>query len=103
MSGVTHTAATATVTVPTTGIYQIDYNVNLTAGALSAIAIAVNGTVDASTNISILQSTGETGGAVIISLSAGDIITLRNNSATPFILDLAPAVGAQLDIFQLTT
>jgi hypothetical protein len=36
-----------------------------------------------------------------MTLTAGDVITVRNNSAVPLQLDAAPGVGAQLRIMQL--
>ncbi|HBV85224.1 MAG TPA: hypothetical protein DEF42_00805 [Desulfosporosinus sp.] len=96
--GVTHTAGTTTVTVPSAGNYQIDYSVSITAGVGSEIAIAVNGTVDGSTSIPALVSTGQVVGQVILTLAAGDTITLRNNSATSLTLTLAPGVGAQMTL-----
>ncbi|WP_424141320.1 BclA C-terminal domain-containing protein, partial [Sporosalibacterium faouarense] len=98
--GVSHTAGTTTVTVPNTGDYEIIYSVNITAGVGASIAIAVNGTVDTSTPVTALVATGEVTGHAILSLAAGDVLTLRNNSAIPLTTDLAPAVGAQLDILQ---
>ena len=34
----------------------------------------------------------------MLTLAAGDVVTLRNNSATPFTMNLSPGVGAQLTI-----
>jgi hypothetical protein len=102
LSGVTHTAGTATVTVPTTGTYQINYSVNITVGVGSAIALAVTGTVDASTNIPALVAVGEVSGTAMLTLAAGDVLTLRNNSAVPFTMNLAPGVGAQMDVIFLS-
>jgi len=34
----------------------------------------------------------------MLTLAAGDVITLRNNSAVPFTMDLAPGVGGQLTV-----
>jgi len=87
--------------VITTEIYEINYSVNITAGVGSQIAIAVNDTVDASTPISVLVATGEISGSAVLSLATGDVITLRNNSAIPFTMDLAPAVSAQLTAMKL--
>jgi hypothetical protein len=101
VGGITHTAGTTTTTVPNAANYSISYSVNLTAGVGSAIAIAVNGTVDPATNIVALVAVGEISGDTILSLAAGDVITLRNNSAIPLVTDLAPGVGAQLNILQL--
>ena len=101
LSGITHTAGTTTITVPTAGVYQIDYSAYITAGIGSAIAIAVNGTVNASTNLSALVATGELNGTAMLTLAAGDTITLRNNSLIPLTLTLAPNIGAQLNIILL--
>ncbi len=102
LSGVTHTAGTTTVTVPIAGTYQIDYSVTITLGVGSSIAIAVNGTVDASTPITALVTAGEVSGTAMLTLAAGDVITLRNNSAIPFTMTLAPNVGAQLNAILLS-
>ncbi len=96
LSGVTHTAGTTSLTVPTAGTYDISFSVNTTAGVGAAIAIAVNGSVDASTNVNLLVATGLTSGHVMLTLTSGDILTLRDNSATPFTLDSAPGAGAML-------
>ncbi|GEM_PF-4801845 len=101
LTGITHTAGTTTITVPTTGVYEIDYSVNITAGVGSAIAIAVNGTVDASTPITALIATGQINGAAMLTLAAGDVVTLRNNSAIPLVMNLAPGVGAYMLIKKL--
>jgi hypothetical protein len=102
LSGITHTAATTTITVPAAGSYQIDYYINITAGIGSAIAIAVNGTVDASTPVAALVATGEISGTAILTLAAGDVLTLRNNSATPLTMTLAPNVGSQFNAILLS-
>lgn len=95
---IVHTAGTAPITVALAGTYQIDYGVSITAGVGSAIAIAVNGTVDASTTLSTLVATGQVSGSAMLTLAAGDVLTLRNNSAVSLTLALAPAVGAQFTI-----
>jgi hypothetical protein len=101
LSGVTHTASTTTFTVPSAGTYSVSYRVNITVGVGSAIAIAVNGTVDASTTISSLVAVGQISGDALLTLAAGDVVTLRNNSAVPLTLNLAPGVGAQLVILRV--
>ncbi|MDT8717969.1 collagen-like protein, partial [Clostridium sp. 19966] len=101
LTGITHTAGTTTVTVVTAGTYEINYGLSITAGIGAQIAIAVNGTVNASTPIAALITTGELFGSAILTLAAGDVITLRNNSAVALTLTLAPAVGAQLTIKKL--
>ena len=92
---------TTTITVTSAGTYEINYGISITSGVGSQIAIAVNGTVDASTPITALTATGELFGSAILTLAAGDVITLRNNSATPLTMTLAPGVGSQLTIKKL--
>lgn len=99
--GISHTAGTTTFTVPATGSYKVDYLVSITSGIGSAIAVAVNGTVDASTNITCLVATGHISGTAILNLAAGDVLTLRNNSATPLTINLAPGIGAQFTVTKL--
>jgi hypothetical protein len=65
------------------------------------MGVAVNGTVDASTPVPVLTATGYIGGRTILTLAAGDVITVRNNSAVAVTLALAPSVGAQLSIKRL--
>ncbi|WP_032079773.1 BclA C-terminal domain-containing protein, partial [Clostridium drakei] len=101
LTNVSHTPGTTTITVTNAGIYQINYNISITDGVGSSLAIAVNGTVDASTPIIALVATGEISGSAILTLAAGDAITLRNNSATPLTMKLAPGVGSQLTIMKL--
>lgn len=99
--GISHTAGTTTFTVPATGSYKVDYLVSITSGIGSAIAVAVNGTVDASTNITCLVATGHITGTAMLNLAAGDVLTLRNNSATPLTINLAPGIGAQFTVTKL--
>ncbi|PGW29875.1 BclA C-terminal domain-containing protein, partial [Bacillus thuringiensis] len=101
LSGITHTAGATTVTVPTTGVYEIEFIINITAGVGSQIGIAVNGTVDSSTVYPVLVATGEISGQTQLLMTAGDVITLRNNSAVPLTMSLAPAIGASMTINQL--
>lgn len=102
LAGITHSAGTTTVTAAAAGTYRIDYGINITSGANSAIAIAVNGVVNASTNVSMLEAAGKASGTAILNLAAGDVVTLRNNSAIAFTMDLSPGVGAQLSIILLS-
>jgi hypothetical protein len=74
---------------------------NITAGIGSALAIAVNGTVDASTPIPALVATGHISNKAILTLAAGDVITLRNNSAIPLTLALAPSLSASIVVEKL--
>jgi len=101
LSQISHTASTTTITVSTAGIYKIDYSTSFTAGVGSAIAVSVNGTVDFSTHRTFLVATGLVSGTAILTLAAGDVLTLRNNSPIPFTLNLAPSVSAQFNVIKL--
>ncbi|MFN7932800.1 MAG: hypothetical protein U0R19_05700 [Bryobacteraceae bacterium] len=98
LSGVSHSAGGTTVTVPTAGVYEVSYSISITAGIGSAIAIAVNGSVDSSSSVPALVAVGNISGQVMLTLAAGDVITMRNNSAVPMTQTLAPSVGAQLTV-----
>lgn len=100
---ITHIINTADIIVANTGTYQINYSVNLTGGGGAAIALAIDGVVDGSTEIGGAGTAGNMSGTVILNLLANDVITLVNNSAaTPLILTLSPEIGAQLTIVQLS-
>lgn len=87
-----HTAGATTITVTTTGIYQIYDGVSITLSLGSQIAIAVN----VSTLISVLVATGEISEDATISFTAGDVITLRKNFGVLLTTPLALVVGARL-------
>ena len=61
----------------------------------------MNGTVDPSTRIVALNATDQVIGQAILTLAAGDVITLNNPSVTAFTLVTTPEVGAQLTIDKL--
>ncbi|MNS39444.1 Collagen triple helix repeat protein [compost metagenome] len=92
------TPGTSWMVIYEAGTYEVSYNVATTAGIGASIALAVNGTVSPSTTLALLTATGYTSGRAVLTLAAGDILTLRNNSAVPITLALAPNVGAQLSL-----
>jgi hypothetical protein len=99
--GIIHTAGSSTTTVPTSGTYEVLYSVSFTAGVGSVIAVAVNGSVDAGSMVPALTSTGLISGRTILQLAAGDVITIRNNSAVAMTLALSPSAGAQMVVKRL--
>lgn len=101
LSGVTHSAGSTVFTVPTGGAYLISYKVSITAGVGSAVAITVNGTPLVTGSNGFLVATGSISGSVLVSLSAGDVITLRNNSAIAMTTSLAPDASAVLTIVKV--
>jgi hypothetical protein len=48
-----------------------------------------------------LVATGNISGSAIMTLAAGDVVTLRNNSFVALTLALSPAVSAQLTFKKL--
>ena len=87
------------MTILLAGDYQIDYSVSIIGSLGSAIAVAVNGGVDPSTVVGALVAGGsQVIGQAILTLVAGDVITLTNPSGIPFTTDSAPEVGAQMTI-----
>lgn len=101
-SGVIHTAGTTTTTVSAAGRYRVGFTVNFTAGVGAQYTIAVNGSATPAFNTPALTATGQVSGEGIIALTAGDVITLRNNSAVPGTLALAPSVGASLVVERIS-
>ncbi len=100
--GVDHVLGSTDIMIQTSGIYEITYNIFITAGAGAAIAIAVNGTIRQSTNILAIIATGEISGTVILNLVEGDVLTVHNNSSVALTLVLTPAVGVQFNIVKLS-
>jgi hypothetical protein len=85
------------------GVYLIHYSVTTLINVGSAIAIAVNGVVQASTNIAVFATIGQLAGCAMLTLSAGNVVTLRNNAGIAITLALAPNVSAQLDLVRLSS
>jgi hypothetical protein len=98
---ITHPIATTVIVVPA-GDYLVEYSAFFNFATTASIAIAINGTVDPSTRVASFISTGMLAGQAILSLNAGDQITLRNTGAAPFFLRIAPNVGAQMSLVKLT-
>ena len=98
---VAHLPGMTMVTVASSGVYEVDYSISITAGVGSQIGIAVNGSVDPSTPVTALVATGLISGKALLTLAAGDVVTMRNNSAVPLVMTLAPGVGAQLRLVKL--
>jgi hypothetical protein len=77
LNQITHTAGTTAITVPNTGIYMISYSVVITNNVDATVSIAVNGTVAVSTSTPTQLLIGEYSDSAILSLNAGDVVTLR--------------------------
>lgn len=81
--GITHVAGSDTITVVTTGVYLLEWDL-VSAGGAGPISLLVNGL-----KIQQLSWAGDVAGfglygVGIIALTAGDIIQLRNDTGVPF-------------------
>jgi hypothetical protein len=81
----THTAGTAPIIVNTSGTYSVTFSV--TGTVASQFTLLVNGVAIAGADYST-GTDGQNSGQVIVTLLAGDILTLRNTSVVPVILQL---------------
>ncbi len=97
-----HTSGTTTFSVASVGRYRVGWAVNYTVGVGAAFALAVNGLAEPGTQVDVLTATGHVGGEAVLTLAAGDVLTLRDNSATPVTTDVAPGVGASLVIQRIS-
>ncbi len=97
LSGITHTEGNTSVTVSIAGVYKIDYSVNINPATPGAsIAIAANGSIEPSTIVTSVVSTGQVMGSAMLDLDAGSTITLRNSGPIDIIV-----VGAQINLTRL--
>ena len=101
LSGITHTAGSSVITIPSAGNYKIEYSIRPTLGNGAVIALAVNGVVDASTKIQVMNELVTTAGTAILYLTAGDIVTLRNQSSTMLLFDESSNVGSQMTLTKI--
>lgn len=95
--GITFTVGTSAITVPNTGMYTIHFFVM--GQFQNQFSIFVNGTADpTSVYASSYSGTYQNHGFTILSLSAGDILTLVNNAATQSIPLVTPVGGTQSNV-----
>ena len=90
------------VAIKVTGDYLIKYAVYLNFVATASIALTVNGIVNPATQVSSVIPTGTLSSEAIVTLNAGDIVTLRNTGVRPIRLILSPNIGSQLNLVKLT-
>ncbi len=90
------------VNIKVTGDYLIKYAVFLNFAATASIALTINGIVNSATQISTVIPTGTLSSEAIITLNAGDIVTLRNTGVKPIRLIISPSIGSQLNLVKLT-
>jgi hypothetical protein len=88
--GFTHTAGTSTITVTAAGTYLVDLSASAT--EVAQFALTVNGVPVPQSTYGSGAGTQQDNGQVILSLAAGDVLTLRNHSSASAIT-LATVIG----------
>jgi hypothetical protein len=89
LTGFTHTAGSAAVTVVSSGTYLVDFSVSGTEP--NQFSLFADGSALAGTTYGSGAGTQQNGGQVMVSLVAGDVLTLVNHSS-------AAAIGLASDI-----
>ena len=89
LSGFTHTAGSASITVESGGNYLLDFSISGTEP--NQFSLFDNASPVAGTTYGSGAGTQQSGGQVVVSLAAGDVLTLVNHSS-------AAAVGLASDI-----
>ena len=90
LNGVAFTAGSGNVTIATAGTYKIEFSVSGTEA--SQFAIFVNGAVNLSTIYGSGAGTQQNTGMAILTLAAGDVLSVVNHTSASAIT-LAPNVG----------
>jgi hypothetical protein len=90
LSGFTHVAGSSSITVLSTGAYLVDFSVSGTEP--NQFTLFDNGSAVAGTTYGSGAGTQQNNGQVIVSLAAGDVLTLVNHSSAAAVT-LASSVG----------
>jgi len=96
LSGFTHTAGTSTITVGLTGTYLLDFSV--TGVEPGEFALMDNGVAVAGTIYGSSAGTQQDNGQVIVHLTAGDVLTLRNHTSAAAVILETDAGGTQTNV-----
>ena len=91
LNGVVFTPGSGNVTVAKAGLYKVEFSVSGTEP--NQFAIAVNGTANASTIYGSGAGTQQNTGFAILTLAAGDVLSVINHSSSGGAVTLAPNVG----------
>jgi hypothetical protein len=95
-AGITHALGDAAVTILNAGDYKVTFIVS--GVEPNQFALAVNGTAVASTIYGSGAGTQQTSGQAIITLAAGDVVTLRNHSSAAAVMLQTLAGGTQANV-----
>jgi hypothetical protein len=77
MQGITHTPGAAPITIEQTGVYKINYSISISNNIDATVTLAVNGVDVSSASVPTEIMVGTFSNSFILSLTAGDVITLR--------------------------
>jgi hypothetical protein len=94
-SGITHVPGTKTITINTPGVYQVKFSVSSLEA--SQFALFLNGALVPNIIYGSGAGTQQNNGQAIFSISAGDVLTLRNHSSAAAVNLQAQAGGTQFN------
>ena len=96
LSGFTHAPGTASITVTNTGVYRVDLSESGT--EVSQFALTVNGVPVAQTLYGSGAGTQQNDGRAILTLSAGDVLTVRNHTSASAVSLPTVVGGSQANV-----
>lgn len=91
------TATSTGITVNNGGTYLLNYGINASSTAGSAVSIYVNGVEVPTSRVSLLAA-GSTNGSVILTLNSGDVISLRSSVISTNIVLPADSLNAYVTL-----
>ncbi|PFQ40461.1 hypothetical protein COK05_27585, partial [Bacillus cereus] len=100
--GITVDATNTIFTVPNTGRYFINYEVNLEAALLLSSQLLINGVGNTASTITPLLSVSQFNNTIIVPLTAGSTITLQLFGLIGAAILLPGSAGATLTIMQVS-
>lgn len=96
LDGVSHAPGTSTIIVTTAGDYRVGFSVSVVEP--NQFAIMVNGAPAAGAIFGSGAGTQQNNGEVILTLAAGDILTLRNHTSASAVTLQTLAGGTQVNV-----
>lgn len=100
-SGITHVPSTSTIVVGVAGTYKITFVVS--AVEPNQFALFQNGAPIAGSVYGSGAGTQQTTGQVLVTMAAGDILTLRNHTSTAAVTLQTLAGGTQINVVASVT
>lgn len=96
LQGLTHAAGTSAITVGTAGVYDITFSVS--GVEPNQFAVFVNGSVAPGSLHGSGAGTQQNRGSAFLTLTAGDVVTLRNHSSAAAVTLQTLAGGTQINV-----